>query len=91
MKVRAVETGWIYNQLRIPGTKTEEFELVDIEHSVNKDANGKPVIITKEQQFSKRWMVKVRRKPGPKTGKARVKHAARHVSKPEAGDNKLVS
>ena len=68
MKVRATQLGWIYNQLRAPGT---EFELVEYEHSSDKDANGRHVKITVDQQFSSNWMEKiehpkVRRKPGPK-------------------------
>lgn len=71
MKVRATQTGFIYNKLRVPDTKSEEFELVDVEHSVDKDSKGNPVVITIEQQFSSKWMekleeVKPRAKPGPK-------------------------
>ena len=71
MKVRATQTGFIYNKLRIPDTKSEEFELVDVKHSVAKDDQGNPVIITVEQQFSSNWMEKLeedkpRAKPGPK-------------------------
>jgi len=58
MRVRVKEgkTGFIYGIQRTEGT---EFNLKPVAHSIEKDDNNKPKIITVEQQFSKIWMDKV--------------------------------
>jgi len=47
----------------------DEFEIVAKTHSVEKDSEGNPVVITEEEQFSHRWMIRLdepKSKPGPK-------------------------
>jgi hypothetical protein len=57
MKVRVLKAGFIYGSLRRPG---ETLTLKQVEHSTEKGENGKPLIISVEQQFSSKWMEKVK-------------------------------
>ena len=59
MKVKATKMGYYNNQRK---RTDEEFDLVPIKRKIN----GKDVVITPEQQFSKEWMEKVE-KDKPKT------------------------
>lgn len=73
MKVR-VQDGCkgFYNGSLRRGAGVDDKEVGDVftleprKHSILKDGNGKPVVITADQQFSHRWMEKVN-KPGPKS------------------------
>lgn len=47
-------------------TEGQEFEITEREHSVDKDSKGKPVVITEEQQFSEKTMIRLDK---PKAGR----------------------
>lgn len=66
VRVKKNKSGFIYGKLRKAGA---EFTLEPVKHSVDLDDNGKPVVITVDQQFSKVWMEAIEKpkaKPGPK-------------------------
>ena len=58
--VKEGQSGFIYGVLRTEG---KEFTLKPIKHSVEKDKDGDPVIISVKQQFSHVWMEEVNKKP----------------------------
>jgi hypothetical protein len=69
MKVRVKEgqKGFYGNKLHAEG---DSFTIEAREHSVLKDEKtGKPLVITEEQQFSDKWMEKVKSGPVAKKDK----------------------
>jgi len=58
IKVRVISEkgGFIYGRQRLEG---QVFTLKPVEHSIDIDSKGEPVVISAEQQFSERWMERV--------------------------------
>jgi hypothetical protein len=66
VRVKQGQKGFIYDSMRREG---DEFTLESFKHPKKKDANGEPLVVSAEDQFSDTWMEKVdkpRAKPGPK-------------------------
>ncbi len=66
MKVRVKEdcAGFFDLMYRREGS---EFEIESKTHTTKTDAKGNPVVISEEEQFSAKWIVRIRSKPGPKS------------------------
>jgi hypothetical protein len=62
VRVKKGKSGFIYGSMRKEG---KEFTLKPVEHSTE-TVDGKPVVISIEDQFSDTWMEKVKAKSGPK-------------------------
>jgi hypothetical protein len=73
VKVKDGKKGFYGNALRYGAdehrAKGDVFTLVERAHSTQKDDNGKPVIITVEQQFSDNWMESLEPEKEPKKEK----------------------
>lgn len=68
MKVRVKEdcSGFFGGELRKAG---DTFTIEARTHATRKDANGKPLVISAQEQFSETWMEVIevpKAKPGPK-------------------------
>ena len=58
VRVKKDMSGFIYGVFRTEG---KVFNLKPVKHSTEKDAKGKPVVISVEDQFSKTWMEEVKK------------------------------
>jgi len=56
VRVSSEKGGFMYGRQRLDG---DVFILKPVEHSTNLDENGEPEIISAEQQFSSRWMIRI--------------------------------
>jgi len=56
VRVIAEKGGFIYGRQRL---LDDEFTLKPVEHSTDIDDDGEPIVISADQQFSEKWMVRV--------------------------------
>lgn len=80
VRVKPDQKGFIYGSLRRGASAGQpdgdEFTIIPVEHSTE-EKNGKPVVISPEEQFSDTWMEKIEQKakPGPKPKPAEKQEA----------------